>query len=152
MLIEGNEVLHCAMGLMVNSPVHPENILYLKGNRLAYNDVALYFYGEKGGHVIHDNRLEDNLLQVAVTAYTSALHNDWLGNYWDDYQGFDLDANGRGDTPHVLYLYADRIWMDRPMTSFFRSSPALETIDFVERLAPFSDPDVILRDPSPRVE
>ena len=37
------------------------------------------------------------------------------------------------------------------MTRFFRSSPVLELIDFVERLAPFSQPDLILRDPLPRV-
>jgi len=151
-LIEDNEILHCAVGLIVNSPVHPENILYLKGNRLAYNDVALYFYGEKGGHVIQGNRFESNLLQVAVTSYTSALDNDWTGNYWDDYEGFDLDLDGIGDTPHSVYIYADRIWMDRPVTRFFRSSPVLEMIDFVERLAPFSPPDMILSDPQPRFE
>ncbi|MCP4288786.1 MAG: nitrous oxide reductase family maturation protein NosD [Gammaproteobacteria bacterium] len=147
--IEDNEILHCAIGLMVNSPVHPENILYLKNNHIAYNDVAMYFYGEKGGHVIHGNRFESNLLSVAVSAPTSALANDWRGNRWDDYQGFDRDADGIGDRPHSIYLYSDRIWMDRPMTRFFRSSPVLEVIDFVERLTPYSEPDLILRDPAP---
>ena len=148
-LIENNEILQCAIGLIVNSPVHPENIIYLKGNRLAYNDVALYFYGEKGGHVINGNRFEKNLLQVAVTSQNSALDNDWSGNYWDGYTGFDIDRDGIGDVPHTIHIYADRIWMDRPMTRFFRSSPVLEMIDFVERLAPFSKPELILRDPLP---
>jgi len=147
--IAGNEILHCAIGLMVNSPVHPENILYLKDNRIAYNDVAMYFYGEKGGHVIYNNRFDGNLLTVAVSAPTSALANDWRRNYWDDYSGFDRNADGIGDTPHDLYLYSDRVWMDRPMTRFFRSSPALELIDLVERLTPFSEPDLILKDPEP---
>ena len=149
--VEDNEVLHCAVGLTVNSPIHPENILYLNRNRFAYNDVSLYFYGEKGGHVIHDNRFENNLMPVAVTAYSSALDNDWSGNYWDNYEGYDTDHDGIGDTPHSIYLYSDRIWMDRPMTRFFRSSPVLEVIDFIERLAPFSEPPMILSDLTPQV-
>lgn len=147
--ITDNQILHCAIGLKVNSPVHPENILYLENNRIAYNDVAMYFYGEKGGHVIHGNRFENNLLTVAVSAPTSALANDWKGNHWDDYMGFDRDADGVGDMPHNVYLYSDRVWMERPMTRFFRSSPVLELIDFIERLTPFSKPDLILGDPAP---
>lgn len=147
--IAGNEILHCAIGVMVNAPIHPENILYLNDNHIAYNDVAMYFYGEKGGHIIYGNRFEGNLLTVAVSAPTSALANDWKANHWDDYQGFDRDGDGFGDTPHGVYLYSDRIWMDRPPTRFFRSSPALELIDFVERLSAFSTPSLILSDPMP---
>ena len=33
---------------------------------------------------------------------------------------------------------------------FFRNAPVLELLDFLERLAPFSTPDLILRDPAPR--
>lgn len=149
--LENNEVLHCAIGLVANAPLSPENILYLTGNRFAYNDIALYFYGEKGGHVIQDNRFEGNFIEVAVTAPTSARANDWRNNHWDRYEGFDRDGDGVGDTPYELYLYSDRIWLDRPMTRFFRASPVMELLDFIERLAPFSDPPLILRDPQPRM-
>jgi nitrous oxidase accessory protein len=148
---EDNEILHCAVGVQSNSPTHPENILELKNNRLAYNDVAMYFYGEKGGHIIHGNRFEHNLQDIAVSAPTSARANDWRGNSWDNYQGFDRDHDGIGDQPHEIHLYADRIWMDRPMTRFFRGSPMLDLVDFIERLAPFSDPPLVLRDPAPSV-
>ena len=57
---------------------------------------------------------------------------------------------GQGDNPHELYAYADQIWIDLPMARFFRSSPVLELLDFLERLAPFSAPDLILRDEKPR--
>lgn len=149
--IEGNHILHCALGLRANSPIHPENTLSLKGNHFAYNDIALYFYGEKGGHQIHDNRFEQNLLSVAVSAPTSALLHDWRGNQWDEYQGFDLDGDGFGDQPHDVYLHSDQLWLDRPMTRFFRGSPVLETLDFLERLSAYSEPELILRDPRPRL-
>ncbi|MFA5627553.1 MAG: nitrous oxide reductase family maturation protein NosD [Thiohalomonadaceae bacterium] len=150
-LIEDNDILHCSTGILANSPIHPENTLELKGNRFAYNDVAMYFYGEKGGHTVQGNRYEQNMQDIAVTAASSARDNHWLGNYWDRYEGFDRDEDGIGDQPHEIFLYSDRIWMDRPMTRFFRGAPLLELIDFIERLAPFSEPPLVLRDPAPNV-
>jgi nitrous oxidase accessory protein len=149
--VKQNQIIHCATGLIANAPVHPENIIFFNDNLFAYNDVAIYFYGEKGGHLLHNNRFTSNNVEVLVSSDTSALDNDWRGNHWDRYQGFDRNRDGVGDTPHSIILYSDRIWMDRPMTRFFRSSPALELIDFVERLAPFSKPRLVLKDPAPQV-
>lgn len=149
--VDNNEFAHCAIGLIVNSPIHPENITNLHHNRFIYNDVAMYFYGEKGGHKIHDNYFKENHTEVMVSGVSSALYNDWRRNYWDDYDGYDHDGDGVGDLPHEIYIYADRIWMDRPMARFYRGSPVLELVDFAERLAPFSPPRLILRDPEPRV-
>jgi nitrous oxidase accessory protein len=50
-----------------------------------------------------------------------------------------------------LLAYADRIWLETPAARFFRNSPVLELLDFLERLAPFSSPALILRDPAPRM-
>ncbi|MFK5985107.1 MAG: nitrous oxide reductase family maturation protein NosD [Pseudomonadota bacterium] len=148
---QNNSILHCATGVSANSPVHPENRLSLFNNRFAYNDVALYFYGEKGGHIIHKNHFDNNLIDVQVSSPTTALHNDWKGNFWDTYQGFDQNKDGFGDTAFELYSYSDRIWRDRPMTQFFRGSALFETIDFAERLSSFSAPQMILRDPQPQM-
>ena len=79
----------------------------------------------------------------------SARNNDWLGNEWDDYEGFDRNGDGIGDTPHDVYAFADRIWQETPHASFFRNAPAFELIDFLERLAPFASPSLTLTDPRP---
>jgi nitrous oxidase accessory protein len=73
----------------------------------------------------------------------------WEGNFWDTYEGFDHVHPGAGDTPFELYAYADRLWADIPTAGFFRGSPVIETLDFLARLAPFSSPLLILRDPAP---
>jgi nitrous oxidase accessory protein len=52
----------------------------------------------------------------------------------------------------VLHAWADRIWMDVPAAAFFRASPLLEVIDFLDRLAPFSAPTLLLRDETPRFD
>ena len=98
------------------------------------------------------NRFERNFTDVAVSHPVAARGHLWRGNHWDSYQGFDRDGDGVGDYPHQVFLYADRIWMDRPLTRFFRASLALELIDFLERLAPFSTPEPVLVDPLPRVD
>lgn len=147
--VEGNTVLHCAAGLKVDSPPQSVGSLLVRGNRFAHNVVGLFFYGEAGGHRFLANRIEKNLTPVAISAPGVGAANVWEGNWWDDYQGFDKNRDGVGDTPHEVWLFADRIWMETPLATFFRNSPALELLDFLERLAPFSTPHLVLRDPKP---
>lgn len=151
-LVEGNEVLHCSVGLRVDAPPEAVGKLTVRNNRFAHNVIGLFFYGEEGGHRFTDNRFENNLTTVGISAPGAGSANVWRGNYWDDYQGFDRDQDGIGDTPHEVYLFADRIWMENPLATFFRNSPVLEMLDFLERLAPFSTPHLVLRDPAPRMK
>jgi nitrous oxidase accessory protein len=150
-LVESNEVVHCSVGLRADSPLNEDSALTVRGNRFAHNITGVYFYGERGGHRITGNRFESNLTQVGVSAPGVGEANLWRGNYWSDYQGFDRDGDGDGDTPHEIWLYTDRIWQDTPKATFFRNSPALELLDFLERLAPFASPALILRDERPRM-
>lgn len=150
-LVENNEVLHCSVGLRVDAPPESAGRLMVRNNRFAHNVIGLFFYGEEGGHRFFDNRFENNLSTVAISAPGAGSANVWRGNVWDDYQGFDRNNDGIGDTPHEVYLFADRIWMETPLAAFFRNSPVLETLDFLERLAPFSSPHLVLRDPAPRM-
>ena len=149
--VENNEVLHCSVGLRVDAPPQSVGTLIVKNNRFAYNIIGLFFYGEEGGHRFFDNRFENNLTTVAISAPGAGSANVWRGNYWDEYQGFDRNGDGIGDTPHEVYLFADRIWMETPAVTFFRNSPVFEMLDFLERLAPFSSPHLVLRDPAPRM-
>lgn len=149
-LAEGNEIVHCAVGILADSPIEQLDRTALSGNRIAHNAIGIQFSGERGGHVLHGNSFESNLIHVAMMFGSGdAGKNDWRGNYWDDYEGFDRNHDGIGDTPHEVYIFTDRIWMEIPQARFFRNSPVLELLDFLERLAPFSAPDMILRDPAP---
>ena len=89
--------------------------------------------------------------RAALSAPGAGSAYQWHANHWDAYQGFDRDGDQFGDTPHEVLLYADRIWMETPLATFFRNSPALELLDFLERLAPFSSPVRVLQDPRPRL-
>ncbi|MCP3868570.1 MAG: nitrous oxide reductase family maturation protein NosD [Gammaproteobacteria bacterium] len=148
--ISGNEVLYCATGLYLDvSPYQPDTTNRITNNLIAYSGIGILFLNDWTGNEFIGNRLTGNITQVAVGGARTAKRNIWQGNYWDDYKGFDRDMDGVGDSPYELYDYADRIWMDVPSARFFKGSPVLEVLDFLERLAPFTDPEMVLRDERP---
>ncbi|MBL8449661.1 MAG: nitrous oxide reductase family maturation protein NosD [Dechloromonas sp.] len=150
-LVQGNEIVHCAHGVMADSPSNPLNRIVLVDNFIAHNVTGIYIYGVKGGHIALGNTFRNNLWPVTVIGDGDPMNDVWYGNHWDDYQGFDRDGDGYGDAPHDLYAWADRIWLELPAAKFFRNAPVLELIDFLERLAPFSSPSLVLRDTLPRM-
>jgi len=151
-LVIGNEIVHCAHGIMADSPMNPLNRIVFIDNYVAHNITGVYFYGAKGGHIAIGNTFRSNLWPVTIIGDGDPLDDTWLGNYWDGYEGFDQDGDGFGDRPYELLAYADRIWLETPAARFFRNSPVLELLDFLERLAPFSAPTLILRDSAPRMK
>ncbi|MDP3538962.1 MAG: nitrous oxide reductase family maturation protein NosD [Azonexus sp.] len=153
-VIENNEIIYCGIGIGSDlSPFQPESSIEIRSNRFAYNGIGILFNSETGGNKLRDNSFEGNLTQVSYGGRGDNNNNErnfWEGNFWDDYQGFDRNKDGFGDQKHELYSYADQIWIEMPVARFFRSSPVMELLDFLERLAPFSKPDLILRDDKPR--
>lgn len=150
-LIVDNEIVHCAHGIMADSPMDAINRIVFIKNLIAHNITGIYFYGAKGGHIAINNTFRSNLWPVTIIGDGDPMDDTWWGNTWDTYEGFDLDGDGFGDKPHELHAYADRIWLETPSATFFRNSPVLELLDFLERLAPFSAPSLILRDTAPRM-
>jgi nitrous oxidase accessory protein len=149
-LVEGNEIIYCGIGVGLDlSPFEPDTTIIIRGNRIAYNGIGISFLSDKKGTIIENNVFEGNLTQVAMGDSGSADRNLWRANYWDDYQGFDSNQDNVGDRPHELYAYTDQLWMEVPYARFFRNAPMMETLDFLERLAPFSTPVMLLRDEQP---
>ncbi|MGB4065111.1 MAG: nitrous oxide reductase family maturation protein NosD [Azonexus sp.] len=151
-LVIDNEIVHCAHGIMADSPMDAINRIVFINNVIAHNITGIYFYGAKGGHIAINNTFRSNLWPVTIIGDGDPMNDTWWGNTWDTYEGFDLDGDGFGDKPHELHAYADRLWIETPSVTFFRNSPVLELLDFLERLAPFSAPSLILRDTAPRMQ
>jgi nitrous oxidase accessory protein len=151
--VERNQIMYCASGINIDqSPYQPDTIDEFYDNVIAYNGVGIEFNDQaRIGNVFKGNIVKGNLTSLAVRSRASAIKQTFEGNYWEDYEGFDRDRDGIGDTPYEVHAYADRLWMDVPLVQFFKGSPMLEFLDFLERLAPFTDPDIIMRDPKPRM-
>ncbi len=152
LIIENNKVLYCASGLYIDvSPYNPETINIFNNNLIAYNGIGVRFLNDWQGNEFKENQFVDNLTQVAVSGGGSAKRHLWEGNYWSDFEGFDQSKDKVGDTPYSLFSYADRLWQDVSYAQFFKGSPLLEVVDFLERLAPFSEPLLVLQDSIPRI-
>jgi len=70
------------------------------GNTISYNNLGMYFTLYSGNNIIHFNNF-NNTHQVGSDSI-----NVWDdiegGNYWSDYLGHDLNADGIGENPHVI--------------------------------------------------
>jgi nitrous oxidase accessory protein len=152
-VLEDNDIVYCATGILLDvSPYEPGSTNRFERNRIAYNGIGVVFHTDWAGNEFRDNEFRGNFTAVAVRGGGGATRNVWSRNWWDEYEGFDRDRDGAGDTPFELRAYADRIWMEIPPAAFFRASPLFEALDFLDRLAPFSTPTLILRDESPRFD
>jgi nitrous oxidase accessory protein len=148
---ENNEILYCATGLFFDlSPFQPDTVNTIENNLVAYCGIGVEFHDDvKYPNVFRNNVFKGNITPVMGHSGSTAVKHLWAGNHWDDYQGFDRNEDGVGDTPYELYAYADRLWMDIPPARFFQGAPVLGALDFFERLAPFTPPDLMLRDEAP---
>jgi nitrous oxidase accessory protein len=151
--VERNQIMYCASGINIDqSPYQPDTVDEFYDNVIAYNGVGIEFNDQaRIGNVFKGNVVKGNLTSLAVRSRASAIKQTFEGNYWEDYEGFDRDRDGIGDTPYEVHAYADRLWMDVPLVQFFKGSPMMEFLDFLERLAPFTEPDILMRDPKPRM-
>jgi len=152
-LVEDNLILGNAVAIYLDpSPWDPSQSNDFTRNEIAYNGIAVEFHTEWEGNRFYDNNFRSNFTQISVRGRGTALKESWEGNHWDDYAGLDHDGDGVGDTPYEIYTYADRLWMDRPPAAFFRGGLALAALDFVERLAPFTQPKLLVREADPIME
>jgi len=148
--ISNNRILYCATGMYIDiSPYDPDTTNRIHDNVIAFTNIAVDFLNDWKGNIFERNTFKGNQTQVSVAGGKTANRNVWKGNYWDDYEGFDLDKDGVGDNAYELYNYADRIWMDVPSAKFLKGTPVMSVIDFLERLAPFTSPDMLVKDESP---
>lgn len=151
--IKNNTVIYCAQGLYIDrSPFEPDTHNWIESNKILYNSEALHFHSMSENNIIKDNALMGNIEDIVNDSRGSKTNkNEIVGNYWDNYAGFDRDNDNIGDTPHRVYQYADQLWVYNPNVKFFYGSPVISLLNFLAKLAPFSKPLFLLEDEKPKV-
>lgn len=148
-----NTIMRHAQAFYIDSsPAETGMKRYIEYNRIALNNEAFHFHAIIKNNTIRNNNITDNLTEVVKNIkHTRSYDNNISMNYWDSYAGFDMDSDGIGDTPFNILIYADQLWQFDHHLKFFYTSPIFSIIDFIERLAPFSEPVLLMRDDSPRI-
>ncbi len=151
--VKNNTMIYCARGLYIDrSPFQPDTYNHIEGNRLLYNSEAIHFHSLSIANIFKNNIIKGNIENVINDSYnTRVTKNSWDGNYWDNYQGFDRNKDGIGDTPHIERYYADKMWLFNPSLKFFYGSPVITIINFLAKLAPISEPVVLAIDKHPKM-
>ena len=152
--LKGNKILYCARGLYLDrSPFEPDQNNTITDNAILYNSEGVHFHSLSLHNILKGNVLKGNIETVVNDSYnTRVTENQWDGNYWEDYQGFDKNGDGIGDTPYSLHAYADKVWMLNPNIKFFYGSPVISILNFLAKLAPLSEPVRLLTDHHPRMK
>lgn len=143
----------------------------IRNNVVIGNSCGIYFFGSYRNeltdnlimnHLIgvwtlaasEKNRIEGNSFinnGIQVRFVSTKREEVWKGNYWSDYLGWDMDGDGIGDVPYETGSYVDMVLWKYPLSKLLFTSPALQTIAFIERQFPvFEAPKVV--DPEPLME
>jgi len=154
MIVRHNDLTAHAQAIYVDSlPTETGIQRVIEENRIINNTTAFHFHAAIKGNRIVRNDIAGNLIDVQLDIRPNqGYDNEIARNYWDRYEGFDRNGDGIGDTPYIVRLYADKLWQFDHHLRFFFATPVLALIDLMERLAPFSEPVELLRDPSPPFE
>jgi len=150
MTIMYNRVLYCTAGFYFDlSPFQPDTYNFLKGNEIAYNVVGADFNSTLPRNVLKGNAFIHNLETVQVHGNGTATDSIWEGNYYSDYEGFDRNGDGYGDSVYNYDIYFETLWMGDDWMRFFYGSPVISVLNFVARLAPVSEPRRLMSDQKP---
>ncbi len=151
--VRGNTFVHDSSGLYVdNSPSTIGEKDLVEGNAFRLCDAALVFHGATRGNEIRGNSLASNREQVVGDGGGDARLAVWDGNHYDDYVGYDLDGDGRGDVPYELRRLSTHLSSGVPSLSFFTGTPAFGVINVLGKVVPLFTPHTLLVDERPRMD
>ncbi len=143
---------------------------YLSGNRFVRNTTGIFFDGSNRitaernvfqangwgmrmqancmDNIIAYNNFMGNTFDVATNG--SLTLNHFRENYWDKYEGYDLDKDKIGDVPyHPLSLYAVIVEKNPPAMLLYRSF-MISLLDKSEKILPSLTPENFV-DKQPRM-
>lgn len=109
----------------------------IRGNYFAESDMGVHLTAGSEDNVFTRNAFINNKEQVKYVATRSQnWSHEGVGNYWSDYLGWDMDADGIGDTQYEPTDGVDRLLWKFPAAKVLLNSPAVETIRWVQRQFP----------------
>lgn len=110
-------------------------------NVIARNDVALQMFQSSSRNTFTGNNFIDNLSPLTIVGKSTGTrwNEEGRGNYWSDYQGYDLDGDGVGDVPMKIQSLFDYLEGRNGNTRLYLYSPASQALAAAARAFPILD-------------
>ncbi len=136
-----------------NSPASIDMVQHFTRNVVAYNDIGLAFMPSIERNIFTENNLIENVEQVAVLGSGQLKNNkftvDGRGNFWSDYNGFDLDSDGIGDISYKAQSLFENLMDREPKLRLFLFSPVQQAVELAAKAVPTFRPPVKITDQAP---
>jgi nitrous oxidase accessory protein len=131
---EENLILNNATGLFLEAS---RNSIFRR-NTIADNDTALQIFSSSADNVFSENNFIDNLSPLSLIGRGGSVAWDSAdrGNYWSDYDGYDLDADSYGDVPHRIQNIFEYLEGSYPRLRLYLNSPAAQSVVLAEKSFP----------------
>lgn len=122
--------------------------IVVERNIIARNGWGMRLQANCVDNTIAYNNFLGNTFDIATNG--TLVLNHFRENYWDKYEGYDLNKDGLGDVPyHPLSLYSVIVEKNPPAMLLFRSF-MISLLDKSEKVIPSLTPDNFV-DKSPRM-
>ncbi len=143
--LSGNRFLKNTTGIFLDG----SNRVIMENNLLQANGWALRIQANCIDNMISHNNFIGNTFDVSTNG--SLTLNKFSENYWDKYEGYDLDKDGVGDVPYrPLSLYSVIVEKNPPAMLLYRSF-MIGLLDKSEKLLPSLTPENFI-DNTPRMK
>jgi nitrous oxidase accessory protein len=136
--ITHNSFYHNTIGLYSEGSMR----LVVEKNEFTQNGYAMKIMASSSDNRITANNFINNTFDVSTNSRQN--FNEFDGNYWSRYQGYDLDRDGVGDVPyrpvHLFSLLVER----EPAGLILLRSFFVDLIDAAEQVMPLYTPPTLL--------
>ena len=140
--ILGNSFRENTVGMYLEGSARNE----ITGNTFEANGWAVRVLADAEGNRFARNVFLRNSFDVSTNSRSNV--STFRGNYWDHYEGYDLDHDGFGDVPfHPVRLFSLLVAQHEPSLILLRSF-FVDLLDAAERVMPVLTPET-LRDDRP---
>jgi nitrous oxidase accessory protein len=136
--LEDNHFIGNTVGLVADDA----NRLIAVHNEFRGNGFAIRVLSNTDDGRFERNDFIDNTFDVAMSSGQTTNH--FAGNYWDNYQGYDLDHDGFGDVPFRPVRLFSMIVSQNPPALVLLRSVFVDVLDAAERVLPSLTPETLV--------